>query len=270
MPEHEDEDIDPGRLPAAPRTLTESERFKVASRLTEREREQHAARWASGVPVVAGAASTWEPHQLIDQPPTEAELELMHQLRAMGDRPHRLAEFVAKLTLRLSQQRRDEISANEAMLQELRDLLNKPPNGRVGELAKQHALLAQQLGTIAGQLAEHTRTGLALEGRVGDLARKAEEREERMAELEAIPKAVNRKAWATVIALFVTILGSAVAIHGAISSTGEARGRQLEQMEMIRWRLDRLDGQPRHDDTATRWLVPPQQQPQPPQSKGQP
>lgn len=243
MAGRDDDDTDLGPAGVSiPRTLTESERFKIAEKISEREREQHAARWASGIPAVAGTSGTWEPRELMESPPTDAELELMHQLRAVADRPHRLAEFVARLTLKMSAQRRDEISANEAMLQELRDLLNRPPNGRVGELTK----LVQQL---AHQISEHGRQAVGFESRLD--------------ELEMIPKAINRRAWNTVFAIIGTILVSAAAIYGAIISKGEERGRQLEQMEMIRWRLDRLDGQPRHDEPATRWLVPPQ----PPQSK---
>lgn len=112
-------------------------------RITDSERHRHAQRYALGVPVVRGMEvpptqyeeNDWTgPIALADRPSRIPERELERRLRSD---PSMLSAYVAKLAHQLEKLRRRDDSSGKIFaeqLDQLRDLLARPPNGAVSEL----------------------------------------------------------------------------------------------------------------------------------------
>ena len=121
---------------------------------TADERRTHAAQWdSSHKGVVRGEFDDEEtsPIDLFDRDPKDAEERIIRHLRRD---PKRLIEYVGKIAAKaqhLSTEFRrrvvHETSENQRQLEELRDLLNKPPNGALRHVEER---VEEIEGTIKG------------------------------------------------------------------------------------------------------------------------
>lgn len=85
------------------------------------------------------------PIDLFERPvrPTEGEL-----VRALRRNPAQLAEFVAKIAARLHERERDDSDANRRALAEVRTLLDRPPDGRLKDLAATVEALGRTVASL--------------------------------------------------------------------------------------------------------------------------
>jgi hypothetical protein len=135
-----------------PRGPSDSERQAFATRWPVREMEPHDT----------------SPIDLLDRPVAhDDERDLV--LRLQGN-PRKLAEYVGKLSTRVMKIRRDDSSENRRAVDELRELLNKPPNGAMARLQSDVSGLSRAIEEIGERL--HTiETDTATETEVADLRR---------------------------------------------------------------------------------------------------
>lgn len=144
-----------------------------SSGLTDSQRDWHAARFASKVPVV-------EPREvptlsaLVARTTTPDELEVLRHFRIAGDKTA-MAEFLVKVFADLRALRQDfnrklegDSSDNEQQAAELRALLERPPNGRVKALqervdALERSLHKDEVADAKADVADESRLKL-LEG----------------------------------------------------------------------------------------------------------
>lgn len=199
--------------------MTDDEDDKETWRKTrgpsDSDRRMHAAQWdSSHKGVVRGEFededSNTSPIDLFDRTPKDAEERIIRHLR---NDPKRLIEYVGKIASKTEQLSKEfrrrvvhESSENQRQLDELRDLLNRPPNGAMTKLQD-----------------------------------RAEKAEARIAALEGTIKSAKGTMWKAAATVAVTIAGSAVAIITSWQASAERAGAATERANNDRSRIDRLE-----------------------------
>ena len=133
---------------------------RALSRLTDSERDVMRNRLA--VVSEFEDREITEPVDVFRRPPRPTENELVRMLRRD---PGQLAEFVAKIAVRLHERERGDSDANRKALAEVRALLDRPPDGRVKELQADVERLNGAIATL-----ERSALTAGADGRVRDLA----------------------------------------------------------------------------------------------------
>lgn len=143
------------------------------------------------------------PIDLFERPVRPTETEIVRMLRRD---PARLAEYVAKIAVRGLEREREDSGAHRKALADLRELLDKPPDGRLKAALEDIADLRAQFGPVK----------TTVEG-------------------------AKRSAWKAVLAIVGTLVGSGGAIYAAMTARSEERGRLLEQVHGLQQSVERLE-----------------------------
>lgn len=137
------------------------------------------------------------PVDLFERPVRPTENELVRMLRR---NPGQLAEFVAKVAARIHERERSDSDANRKALAEVRELLDRPPDGRVKELMVRVDALA---GRVAG-----LEQGL-IAARSGDQLQDVKD-DHRFKALEGDARFARRSAQAVLVFLILSIGGAGI------------------------------------------------------------
>lgn len=98
--------------------------------MTEGERRRFIERYASGMPSVMTREAS-SPMELW----SGDDAEVLRRIRHDSNDPMRIAEYVAQIAVTLRRAKDDDISANQRAVEELKEILNRPPNGTTAKLA---------------------------------------------------------------------------------------------------------------------------------------
>ena len=193
------------------------------------ERQAFDAHYKSGAPSVNGDYDHEDtsPIDLFDRSPRDAEEAIIRHLRRD---PKRLIEYVGKIAARAQQlstefRRRvaHESSENQRQLEELRELLNKPPNGALTRVKEQVDGLSEA---------------------VHELAERAEEIEKLVVRVESIESTIKGvrgfSKWA-ISGLITAVLGSAVGIIATLQARAKEEGAAAERSAQMRRDLDEIE-----------------------------
>ncbi len=201
--------------------------------LSDSQRDWFAQRLASGIPVVK-TRDTPTPGSLIARTTTPDELEILRHFR-LASRTE-LEEFVAKMFVELREVRADlnakiesDSSDNATALQDLRELLNRPPNGRTKALEKRVDDIERSLATE----------------RSSDAVKDVTE-DHRLKQLEADARFARRVAYAVVA--FVAMSAAGVGLW--LRSTGVDAGIDKQRLEYV---IDAVKDLDRKLDRLVRW-----------------
>lgn len=222
--------------------------------LTDSEREVFRIKYESGVPSVGEYDhDDTSPIDLFRREPKRSQ-GLVTELRR---HPDKVIPFLGEFAEWVHSKFREQSSSEQSAVAELRELLNKPPNGATKRLQEQ----VEGLMTAVSELVE----------RAEDAERRAEKAEERLASVEGTIKSAKGMGWKAISAVVVTIAGSAVAIITSWQSNAEKAGAAAERSANDRLRIDRLERlsddrprTPRRDydyDITPRPFVPPKKEP---------
>ena len=201
--------------------------------LTDSQRDWFALRFASRTPAVM-KRDTPRPYELMARTTTPDELEVLRRFRLAGSKTE-LEEFVVKMFAEIRQLRSDlnkkieaDSSDNQEALEKLREVLSKPPNGKL------RALSARVDGQQTRIDAQHERINAmerkaderlaALERKTGDADKDADHRIE---DLEGDATFARRAAQGVLIFVFT----SAAAFGLWLWHTAEESGRQKQRIE---------------------------------------
>lgn len=193
---------------------------------TDSEREVFRAQWASGVPVVSDdfEHEDTSPIDIFERAPRSASQDLVRKLR---QNPERLIPFLGEFAEWVVTRMRERSSSEQSAMQELRELLSKPPNGATKRLEEQVKGLEQTVRELIAELR-------AKDDRIEDLER-------RVAPVEETIKSAKGTMWKAAIAVVTTIAGSAVAIITTWQAGAEKAGAAAERSANDRMRIDRLE-----------------------------
>lgn len=181
--------------------------------LTDSERQAFAAQWSSGVPSVGDAdRDDTSPIDLFERAPRGATTDIVAKLKR---NPEKLIPFLGEFAQWVVEKMRERSSSEQSALAELRELLNKPPNGAVKRLEAH----------VAG-----------LENAVRELVDRIEEVERvasRVAVVEDTISSVKGHGWKAALAVVTALLGSAAAIIATLQAKAERDGIMTERVLTI-------------------------------------
>lgn len=195
--------------------------------LTDSEREVFRIHYESGVPSVGEfeEQDDTSPIDLFRREPKRSQ-GLVTELRR---HPEKLIPFLGEFAEWVTEKMRERSSSETKAVEELRELLSKPPNGTVKRLEEQL-------------------TGLLVA--VDRLSDRMDEQERRIAPVEDTIKSVKGLGWKAALAVVTTIAGSAVALITSWQANAEKAGAAAERSANDRRRIERLerlsDERPRH------------------------
>lgn len=225
--------------------------------LTDSEREVFRIKYESGVPSVGEYDhDDTSPMDLFRREPKRSQ-GLVTELRR---HPDKLIPFLGEFAEWVHGKFREQSSSEQSAVAELRELLNKPPNGATKRLQEQ----VEGLMTAVSELVE----------RAEDAERRAEKAEERLASVEGTITGVKGFSRWAIGGLITAVLGGATGIIATLQARAKEEGARDERDKNTRqdvtdlkaWRdSQRQDRQPpRRDydyDITPRQFVPPKKEP---------
>lgn len=192
--------------------------------LTDSEREVFRVKYESGVPSVGDYDhEDTSPIDLFRREPKRS-LNLVTELRR---NPEKLIPFLGEFAEWVHAKMRERSSSEQKAVDELRELLSKPPNGATKRLQEQVNGLERTVGELIDELR-------ARDDRIKDIER-------RVTPIEDTFKSAKGNMWKAALAVIATIGGSAVAIITSWQAGAEKAGAAAERANNDRARIDRLE-----------------------------
>lgn len=199
-------------------------RAKSLRPLTDSEREVFRVHYESGVPSVGDYDhEDTSPIDLFRREPKRSK-DLVTELRR---HPEKLIPFLGEFAEWVHEKMRERSSSEQKAVEELRELLSKPPNGTVKRLEEQVRGLSEAIGELAERMEQ--------------LERLAEKTDARVTPIEDTFKSVKGKMWTAALSVVVTVAGSAVALITSWQANAEKAGAATERANNDRARIDRLE-----------------------------
>lgn len=201
MSDFDDDDKTPPRLDRQPgRPLTDS------------EREVFRAKYESGVPSVGDYDhEDTSPIDLFRREPKKS-LNLVTELRR---HPEKLIPFLGEFAEWVHAKMRERSSSEQKAVEELRELLSKPPNGATKRLQEQVTGLEQAMSELAERL--------------DDAERRAEKAEDHLADISGTIRGVKGFSKWAIGGLITAVLGGATGIIATLQARAKEEGARDER-----------------------------------------
>lgn len=220
---------------------------------TDSERQAFAAQWASGVPAVSDFEhEDTSPIDIFERAPRSASQDLVRKLR---QNPERLIPFLGEFAEWVVSRMRERSSSEQSAMQELRELLSKPPNGATKRLEEQ----VKGLELAVSELIDELRVR---DDRIEDLERRVKPVEETI-------RSAKGSGWKVALTVATTIGGSAIAVVATMQANAEKSGAMTERVltiqrditELKTWRYGQSGRRDYDFDITPRPFVAPKKEP---------